>query len=107
MIHIVWEFRVRAGMEPEFERRYSSTGDWARLFARGKGYEGTTLVRDSADPRRYLVIDDWKDAAAFAAFKQALGTEYAALDADCERLTEAEIHIGTFETLDKVQEASG
>jgi heme-degrading monooxygenase HmoA len=99
LIHIVWEFRVRAGMEREFERRYSSTGDWARLFASSQGYEGTTLTQDVRDRRRYLVIDAWRDAGSFAAFKQAHAAAYAALDTDCERLTDAEIHVGTFETL--------
>lgn len=99
MIHIVWEFRARAGMEREFERRYSSTGDWARLFAKGDGYQGSTLLRDAQDPRRYLVTDVWRDAASFAAFKQEHAAAYAALDKECEALTESEVHIGTFEIL--------
>jgi heme-degrading monooxygenase HmoA len=99
LIHIVWEFRVRKGMEPEFERRYSAEGTWARLFAKGEGFEGTTLMRDAADPSRYLVIDAWRDAGCFARFKQACGAEYVALDKCCEALTEAETHFGTFESL--------
>ena len=99
MIRIVWEFRVRTGMEPEFERRYSSTGDWARLFAKGEGYQGSTLMRDAQDQRRYLVIDVWRDAASFAAFKQQHADAYAALDKECEALTESEVPIGTFEIL--------
>ena len=99
MIQIVWEFRVAAGRERDFEERYSSSGDWARLFARSDGYLGTTLMKDAAQPGRYLVIDAWRDAAAFAAFKQAHGTEYAALDKECEDLTESEVPVGTFESL--------
>lgn len=99
MIHIVWEFRVRAGREREFEERYSASGDWARLFARSDGYRGTTLMKDAARPDRYLVIDVWRDAAAFAAFKAVHGAEYAALDRECEALTEAEVPVGTFEPL--------
>jgi heme-degrading monooxygenase HmoA len=99
LIHIVWEFRVRAGMEREFERRYSSSGDWARLFAKADGYQGSTLRRDAEDRRRYLVIDVWSDAASFAAFKQEHADAYAALDKECEALTESEARIGTFEGL--------
>ena len=99
MIRVVWEFRVRKGMEAEFESRYSSYGAWARLFAKSDGYGGTTLLRDPAEARRYLVIDLWRDAAALAAFKQAHAAEYAALDEDCESLTESEVHVGTFEPL--------
>jgi heme-degrading monooxygenase HmoA len=98
LIRVVWEFRVRKGREHDFESRYSSYGDWARLFAKSDGYGGTTLMRDPAEARRYLVVDLWQDAAAFAAFKQAHAEEYAALDKDCESLTETEVHIGTFET---------
>jgi len=99
LIHVVWEFRVREGMEPEFERRYSSTGAWARLFSRGEGYEGTELMKDAAAPRRYVVIDTWRDAACLARFKQDCAAEYARLDAECESLTEAEVLIGAFEAL--------
>jgi heme-degrading monooxygenase HmoA len=99
LIHVVWEFRVRAGMEREFERRYSSTGDWARLFAESEGYEGTTLVRDTRVWGRYLVTDTWRDAESLAAFKQAYGAEYDALDKECQALTEEEIDLGTFEAL--------
>lgn len=98
MIRNVWEFRVRKGMEPEFESRYSSYGAWARLFAKSDGYGGTTLMRDPAEPGRYLVVDLWLDAASFAAFKRDHADEYAALDKDCESLTESEVPIGTFET---------
>ena len=99
MIRIVWRFRVRKGMEAEFQSRYSSSGEWARLFARGDGYQGTSLMRDAADPSRYMVIDLWRDAASFDAFKQAHEAEYAMLDKDCEALTESEVHLGTFEDL--------
>ena len=99
MIHVVWQFRARAGMEREFEGRYSSTGDWARLFARVEGYLGTTLMRNAADRRLYLVIDAWRDAESLASFKQAYGAEYDALDKECQALTEDEIDLGTFEAL--------
>ena len=99
MIRLVWVFRVRKGMEAEFERRYSSAGSWARLFAKSEGYEGTTLVRDTRVSGRYLVTDTWRDAESLAAFKKAHGAEYDALDKECQALTEEEIDLGTFEAL--------
>ena len=99
MIRIMWRFRVRKDMEAEFQSRYSPSGAWARLFAKGDGYRGSTLMQDMADPSRYVVIDLWRDAASFEAFKQAHETEYATLDKDCEALTESEVHLGTFEDL--------
>jgi heme-degrading monooxygenase HmoA len=99
VIRVVWEFRVRKGKEAEFESRYSIFGSWARLFARFDGYAGTTLIRDAKDPRRYLVTDVWRDAESLAAFEQAHGAEYDALDKECEALTEAEVELGTFQVL--------
>jgi heme-degrading monooxygenase HmoA len=99
VIQIVWEFRVRPGMEAEFERRYAPSGDWARLFAKAEGFLGTTLLRDPADPGRYVSIDAWADEGRFAAFKRVHAAAYAALDRECEALTESEVRIGSFEAL--------
>ena len=99
MIRILWRFRVRSGMEAEFQDRYSASGAWARLFAKSDGYQGSTLMQDTADPSRFVVIDLWRDAASFDAFKQAHGAEYAALDKECEALSESEVHLGTFQDL--------
>ena len=94
---VVWEFRVRAGREAEFERRYGADGDWVGLFRRGEGYVGTTLLRDRAAPGRYVVTDTWRDAAVYRAFKQRYADAYAALDLECTALTEDERCLGEFE----------
>jgi heme-degrading monooxygenase HmoA len=95
--HVVWEFRVRAGREAEFERRYGADGDWVGLFRRGEGYVGTALLRDRAAPGRYVLTDTWRDAAAYRAFKQRYADAYAALDLECTALTEDERCLGEFE----------
>jgi heme-degrading monooxygenase HmoA len=97
-LHVVWEFRVRPGSEAEFERRYGPSGDWARLFGRSDGYQGTVLLRDRAAPGRYLLTDTWRDATAYRAFKERYADEYAALDQECAALTEDERCLGEFET---------
>lgn len=97
MLQIVWEFEAKAGRQAEFERTYASDGPWAQLFGRSPGYQGTTLARDTANPRRYLVIDRWVDEASFAAFKAAHGAEYETHDRDCEALTAVERSLGRFE----------
>lgn len=35
---VVWRFRPAAGREAEFVAAYGPAGDWARLFARARGY---------------------------------------------------------------------
>jgi len=99
MLHILWEYRVREEKHSDFERHYRSNGSWAELFRRGPGYRGTTLLRDSEDPARYLTLDVWDDAASLHRFKQDFAVEYAALDRQMEALTESERHLGNFESL--------
>jgi len=91
---IMWEFRVRAGCEAEFERTYGPNGEWAALFASSGDYIATELWRDSAHPGRYLSIDRWRTSDAFGAWKAQHAADYLALDARCEAWTETEIKLG-------------
>ncbi len=93
---IVWQFTARAGKERQFEEVYGPEGEWAVLFRTAEGYLGSHLYQSAQGPRRYLVVDRWTSAEAFAEFKRASGEQYRALDARCEELTEAEVHLGDF-----------
>ena len=97
MFHVVWEFRVRAAALETFVRRYGPEGDWVQLFRRAPGYVGTVLMQDRREPQRFLVTDTWRDAASHAAFKADRADEYAALDHECEALTEDERCLGEFD----------
>jgi 8-oxo-dGTP pyrophosphatase MutT (NUDIX family) len=94
---IVWEFRVRAGREIEFEAAYGPEGDWARLFRRDPAYLGTELLRDRSDRLRYLTIDHWASGAANDAFRERWRSEYEALDRRCDALTEHEEPLGRYD----------
>ncbi len=96
MLRILWEYRVREEKRAEFERRYARTGDWAALFQKSPAYRGTTLLRDLADPGRYLTLDAWDDDASFHKFKQDFAAQYDALDRTCAALTEEERCLGHF-----------
>jgi 8-oxo-dGTP diphosphatase len=93
---IVWEFRVRAGCETEFETVYGPDGDWAQFFRRDPAYLGTDLLRAEPAAKRYVTVDRWASRAACDAFRARFETEYAAIDHRCERLTEQETEIGRF-----------
>ena len=98
MVHIVWEFRVRAGRLREFERYYSSAGGpWEELFRRSPGFRGTVLLRNTKDPLHFLTIDSWDTVVAQVAMREEFQDEYADLDQACEELTDSETHIGVFE----------
>ena len=92
----VWEYRVPESTREVFARQYGPEGSWAHLFAKAEGYLGTELLQDATDPARFLAIDHWASQADFDAFKSHYSSEYDALDALCEPLTESENLIGRF-----------
>ena len=92
----IWEFTVRAGAEPAFERLYGPDGAWAALFRQGRGYVGTELLSPTDGSRRYLTVDRWRSAADYAAFNADHGAAYHDLDAEGEAFTQAERHLGDF-----------
>ena len=94
---IIWEFRVRIGMEKRFDAAYRSGGEWARFFKRGKGYVGTELNRDVRDPQRFVTLDFWTSREAYEKFREQHLAEYKTIDGMCEAMTEKESEIGKFE----------
>jgi heme-degrading monooxygenase HmoA len=82
----VWRYEVVEGREAEFERAYGSAGDWARLFARSKGFRGTRLYRDVEAPSAYLTVDLFDGHEAWARFLEAHRGAYEAVDRRCSAL---------------------
>ena len=97
MVKIVWVFVARPERVAEFEERYGSQGDWAKLFRRGHGYRGTEMWGSVESPGTYLVTDSWDAAEDFTQFKERFGAEYAELDRESEQLTSGEKHLGDYE----------
>jgi heme-degrading monooxygenase HmoA len=93
----VWRFLVRPGSGSAFEAAYGPDGDWVRLFRQADGYLGTQLLRDRADPRRYITIDRWTSREAWEAFRAERAVEWEEIDRRGEALTEREEEIGRFE----------
>jgi heme-degrading monooxygenase HmoA len=93
----LWEFRVKPDQREEFQRLYGPHGPWVALFRQAPGYIETLLLRDRADPDRFITVDRWKSADAHRSFHSAFSREYADLDARCEHLTMRETSLGEFE----------
>ena len=88
-MHVVlWKFRCKPGCERAFEEAYGPNGAWARYYRAAPEFLGTELLRGSDGT--YLTIDRWTTSEAAAAFRAATAAAYAALDARCEALTDAE-----------------
>ncbi len=93
----LWEFIVDPARTAEFLGHYRAGGTWAELFRRSPGYLGTLLLRDPGEPNRFVTVDRWQTAEAYAEFRTAFAREYAELDARCEHLTLRETSLGHYD----------
>jgi len=99
MYVIIWEYRVKADRVAEFEKIYSTTGAWAELFKKGKGFLRTELLRDEKHPHLFITIDQWASSEDYESFLSQWKSEYAILDTQCEGLTEQETLLGKWESV--------
>ena len=99
MIEIVWEFVVKEEARGQFELAYGPGGAWNKLFARCPGFRGTTLLRDTKNPRRYLTIDFWDTLAQREQMLTERKAEYSNLDAAFADWTESKAEVGIFRVL--------
>ncbi len=99
MIEIVWEFVVKEEARGQFELAYGPGGAWSKLFARYPGFRGTTVLRDTENPRRYLTIDLWETAAQREQALDEREAEYSNLDAAFADWTESKTEVGIFRVL--------
>lgn len=95
MIEILWEFEVREGQGPEFERHYAKNGSWAEFFRRSPAYQGTTLFCGAEN--RYITWDRWESQEAYEEFRLANRQDYDELDNRFQALTVSERCLGFFE----------
>ena len=99
MYIILWEFLVKDERVGEFEKMYSISGEWAKLFRKSRGYLGTELLCDMRNHQRYITIDRWNSTRAYESFFSKWKNEYQLLDARCEGLTERETLLGRWESV--------
>jgi heme-degrading monooxygenase HmoA len=99
MVEIVCEFVVKEGARGQFELAYGPGGAWSKLFARCPGFRGTTVLRNTKNPWRYVTIDLWETADQR---EQALAehrAEYSDLEAALGEWIESKTEVGTFSVL--------
>jgi len=94
MIQIVWQYEVKEEFRGRFELAYGPGGAWSRLFDTSPGFRGTTLLRDTHNPCRYLTIDTWDTEEQRDAFLDEHKDEYCSLDAAFQEWTDAESQVG-------------
>jgi heme-degrading monooxygenase HmoA len=96
MIEIVWEFVVKENARGQFELAYGPGGVWSNLFGECPGFRGTTLLRDTKNLRRYLVIDLWDTEAQREQVLTERKAEYTNLETDFADWTESKTEVGIF-----------
>jgi heme-degrading monooxygenase HmoA len=94
---LLWEYLVKPEGVGEFLDLYGSRGEWAALFRRGEGYLHTELLRDQADPSRFVTIDYWESEVAWDEWRTQADVEYQKLDERGAGLTSVEREIGRFD----------
>ena len=99
MVEVVWEFVVKEEARGQFELAYGLGGAWSKLFARCPGFRGTTLLRDTKHPRRYLTIDFWDTEAQREQMLAERKAEYSNLHATLDDWTESMTEVGIFRVL--------
>jgi heme-degrading monooxygenase HmoA len=99
MIEIVWEFVLKEEARGQFELAYGPGGAWSKLFAPCPGFRGTTLLRDTRNPRRYLTIDLWDTLAQREQVLAEHKAEYSSLDAAFADWAESRTEVGVFRVL--------
>jgi heme-degrading monooxygenase HmoA len=99
MVEIVCEYVVKQEARGQFELAYGPGGAWSRLFARSPGFRGTTVQRDTKDPRRYLTIELWDSVAQRGQALAEGEAEYSSLEAALAGCAETKIEVGTFSVL--------
>ena len=99
MIEIIWEFIVREDASGQFELAYGPGGAWSKLFSPYPGFRGTTLLRDTKNPRRYLTIDFWDTEAQREQMLAERKGEYADLLAAFADWAESKTELGIFRAL--------
>lgn len=81
-------------------RAYGPDGEWAALFRQHPGYEGTTLLQDTAARGRFLTVDRWQSEAHFDRMKRESHQEYSRLDTLFGEMTVSERKVGVFASMD-------
>jgi len=100
---VAWSFAVRPERRRDFEHAYGQNGEWVQLFNSADGYIKTELHRDPENAAHYATLDFWSSREQYEAFRKGAKSEYQAIDARCESLTENEELLGEFSDLSALQ----
>jgi heme-degrading monooxygenase HmoA len=99
MVEFVCEFVVKEEARGQFELAYGPGGAWSKLFGRCPGFRGTTVLRDTRNPRRYLTVDLWETGFQQEQALAESEAEYADLQTSLSEWIESKTEMGVFGVL--------
>ena len=99
MIEVIREFDIKEESRSRFELAFGPGGAWSSLFARCPGFRGTTVLRDTQNPGRYLTIELWETEAQREQVLTENRTGYSELEAAFDEWTESRTKLGVFSVL--------
>ena len=99
MVEIICECVVKKEARGQFQLAFGPGGAWSRVFAEHPGFRGTTVLRDTANPERVLIVDLWDTAAQREQALAESAAEVADLQAAFDDWTESRNELGVFQVL--------
>jgi quinol monooxygenase YgiN len=100
MVAIVWQFDVKAGQEPEFERFFGADGEWTAHNRHSRSYLGSAFLRDQGNGSRYLLVEYWSEMLVYEQHKAYRTDALASLEARRDELVTLAEPLGVFSALD-------
>ena len=96
MIEFITEFVVKGEARGQCELAFGPGGAWSKLFSRCPGFRGTTLLRDTKNPLRFLAIEIWDTEPHREQALAESPVEYAELEATFGAWLDSRTEIGVF-----------
>ncbi|WP_119065792.1 hypothetical protein [Aggregatilinea lenta] len=96
MIEVVWEILVKQKGQGKLELVYGPGGAWSKLIGKSPGFRGTTVLHDTHNGQRYLIIDLWDTELQQEQALSEHAEGYARLNTDLENWTESRLELGVF-----------
>jgi len=100
VIAVVWQFDVRPGTGPEFEKMYGSDGAWTELSRRSRSFLGSSFLRDMGSETRYLLIEYWGEMMVYEKHLADFQKQIDGLEAQRSSIVERMEALGVFTALD-------
>jgi len=83
---LAWLYEVDPGARERFVEAYGPKGTWSRLFAGSPAYLGSQLIEEPGEPTRFVIVDRFTSAHAYADMLEHTRTQYAQLDRETRSL---------------------